>query len=480
MRYVILFSLCLLYGNIFSQISRIKDQKYEAVWDQGVPFLPEDEYITELTNQLTFDSLLLNNKNTDKKSVKLCREIGIALYNRGFYNEADWYLSRVKDYVEYVGIEPEKKEKEEVKEEPENKLDQEEIESLKNDQKILNSLPSSYDNLSMSEMEKMAKVIDSQIKNLIAERDTLIKNNASQEIIETKNGTIKTLKKEKEIIDLSIDKKELKNDNKILGIERDELKSYLIWAIIVGSVLFMIILILLQRKTIKVQDKEIDMQIKDINTKNTYLEHAARIIRHDMHSGINTYIPRGISSLEKRLTQEDIKNLKIDSPIKMIKEGLDHTQKVYKSVYEFTNLVKQNAKFDRELSDIKILLDNYFSKTSYKNQVVIKDTVDLNVNPVLFCNAIDNLVKNGLKYNKSENKEVSIFIEGKYLIVQDNGIGMDEKGFIKNIETSKKNEKNEMGLGINISMAILKEHGFELSCEKNNIGTKMKIKIKND
>jgi PAS domain S-box-containing protein len=37
-------------------------------------------------------------------------------------------------------------------------------------------------------------------------------------------------------------------------------------------------------------------QRKEIEKKNTYLEHAAKILRHDMHSGINTYMPRGLSS----------------------------------------------------------------------------------------------------------------------------------------------------------------------------------------
>ena len=54
-------------------------------------------------------------------------------------------------------------------------------------------------------------------------------------------------------------------------------------------------------------------QSEELEQKNTYLEHAAKILRHDMHSGINTYIPRGVSSLERRLTEEDIKKLKISS-----------------------------------------------------------------------------------------------------------------------------------------------------------------------
>ena len=56
---------------------------------------------------------------------------------------------------------------------------------------------------------------------------------------------------------------------------------------------------------------------QEIRKKNTYLEHAAKILRHDMHSGINTYIPRGISSLKRRLRDETIKSLQLEAPLKM-------------------------------------------------------------------------------------------------------------------------------------------------------------------
>jgi PAS domain S-box-containing protein len=224
------------------------------------------------------------------------------------------------------------------------------------------------------------------------------------------------------------------------------------------------------------------LQQIEIEKKNTYLEHAAKIIRHDMHSGINTYIPRGVNSLERRLTPEDIKKLKIEAPLKMIREGLTHTQKVYKGVYEFTNLVKKDAIFHTSPHDLKEILLSYLNSTSYKSQVLISDLVKTDVNDSLFCTAVDNLIRNGLKYNDSDTKVVKIFMESdNTIIIQDNGRGMSQMDFeyLSRPYVRKEGQRETgTGLGLNICLAIMEEHGFELTCEKNNIGTKMKIKIK--
>ena len=99
-----------------------------------------------------------------------------------------------------------------------------------------------------------------------------------------------------------------------------------------------------------------------LNNKNTYLEHAAKILRHDMHSGINTYIPRGIKSLERRIKPEQVKEMKIESSLRLIKDGLDHAQRVYRGVYEFTNLVKENAVLEKEEHNLGDILKDYLRK----------------------------------------------------------------------------------------------------------------------
>lgn len=472
-------------STIFNKIN-----SYEAVWDQGLPILLEDENIMNLIKKIDDKSIDDVNKMTDDQ-VRLYRELGVEFYNKGLYQEADFYLSKIKNYSEVKGVKLKEvfrdseyynnlsQIRKEIKEELDKEyqlstkelnssLSLDELQSLKKDTEFLKSLPNSFDNLSKEDLNNLSKQIDNQIKKLIKERDNLIKNNGSNELIDSKNTNIKSLKKEKQVIDLSIDKEILKE-------EKGVIKKWLWVTASILALLILSILAILQRKTIIIQDAEIEKQIQDINKKNTYLEHAARIIRHDMHSGINTYIPRGINSLEKRLNPDEIKNLKIDGSVKMIKEGLNHTQKVYKSVYEFTNLVKQNVVLEKSEINLKELIEKNIINTSYLTQVEISDLPISNVNETLFWNAIDNIIKNGLKYNKSENKLVKIYLEDNSIIIEDNGIGLSKNKFDKILKLS--NSNNESGLGLNITNAILVEHGFELDCEQVKTGTKMKIKL---
>jgi signal transduction histidine kinase len=367
-------------------------------------------------------------------------------------------------------------------------LSQDDVKLLEEDIKFMTDLPNSYDDLPKEDLKNVLVQIDNKIAQLRQEIDNLIKARANEEVIKAKKGTLTGLEKEKNIINLTLTGGDLKDangnligENGDLKIQQDKLKKYLYISLSVLVLLGLVIAVVLQRKRIQVQDVEIGDQLNEINKKNSYLEHAARIIRHDMHSGINTYMPRGISSLEKRLTVEDIQKLKIEGPLKMIKEGLNHTQRVYKSVYEFTNLVKQNVVLNKSLVDAKDLIQKYISSNSYSAQVEIADLGQLEVNDILFCNAIENLIKNGLTYNDTAEKKVKIYLDDEFLIVEDNGRGFTQKQFDKHLKkyAAKKDRKeDEKGLGLNICVAILEEHGFGITCDRIETGTKMKIKIK--
>ena len=227
---------------------------------------------------------------------------------------------------------------------------------------------------------------------------------------------------------------------------------------------------------------EIIETLNELDKKNTYLEHAAKILRHDMHSGINTYIPRGISSLERRISPEMLKQYKLDIPLRLLKEGLTHTQKVYKGVYEFTNLVKKDSELEREELDLKKILVDHLHSTAYSDSVIVEDLGKCEVNESLFCTAIDNLIRNGLKYNDSDTKWVKIYRNKNIINVEDNGRGISQDDFdsLSRPYVRKKGQaETGSGLGLNICVAILKEHGFSISCRKSKDGgTIISIQIK--
>jgi len=140
---------------------------------------------------------------------------------------------------------------------------------------------------------------------------------------------------------------------------------------------------------------------------------------------------------------------------------------------------------DKTECNLKQILDSYLNSTSYKSQVVIEDLGTGLVNDALFCTAVDNLIRNGLKYNDSPTKVVRIFIENGEVAIQDNGRGLTQEEFnhLSKPYTRKPGQtETGSGLGLNICVAILTEHGFTISCDKNEIGTKLKINMgmKND
>lgn len=224
-----------------------------------------------------------------------------------------------------------------------------------------------------------------------------------------------------------------------------------------------------------IKDKEI------ISQKNIYLEHAAKIIRHDMHSGINTYIPRGYKSLIRKIPENIVKEYRLEPSLKLLSEGIEHAQKVYGGVYAFTNLVKEDSVLEKEEVSLSIILADYICGTAYSDQVIIKDLAKKSVNPSLFCTAINNFIKNGLKYNDSETKFVKVYMENdNVLCIEDNGRGLTKEEFLLYSKPyiRKENQKEPgSGLGLNIANSILKEHNFSITCEKISTGTIIRINL---
>ena len=223
------------------------------------------------------------------------------------------------------------------------------------------------------------------------------------------------------------------------------------------------------------------MKIKEqLFQKKVYLEYSNKIIRHDMHSGINTYIPRGLKMLKKRLPEELISELKLGGALKLLENGLAHTQMVYKGVYAFTTLTREEGSLPTELFDFQDRLGYYLKLTAYFSSVELESLPKLKGNESLFCTAVDNFIRNGLKYNESKAKKVKVYFADNCVVVEDNGIGMSQEEFDYFCLPYKRKENNYdtgSGLGLNIAVAIMREHDCDIKVTKLEQGTRISLNV---
>lgn len=118
----------------------------------------------------------------------------------------------------------------------------------------------------------------------------------------------------------------------------------------------------------------------------------------------------------------------------------------------------------------------------------LNDEIILNADPVKIKILLRNLIENGIKYNESIEKRITINLQedSKWIVVEvsDNGIGISGE-HIKNIcdpffrvEDSRNKKFAGLGLGMNITHEIIRMHGGDLSIEsKLGKGSKFIIKI---
>lgn len=227
--------------------------------------------------------------------------------------------------------------------------------------------------------------------------------------------------------------------------------------------------------TERVREKEALQQ------KKVFLEHTAKIIRHDMHSGINTYIPRGVKSLLRNLPKDVIKKYKLEGSIKLLEEGIAYSQKVYKGVYAFTSLVKEDSILETEYCNIQKALVEHISGSAYASRVHVKEIGSFPVHKVLFCTAVDNLIKGGIRFNERDEKRVDVYLEKpSTLCIKDNGVGLSKQEFLLYCKPYLRKDTAETaprGLDLNIAVAILEDHGFSVMPERLAEGTVFRINL---
>jgi len=237
------------------------------------------------------------------------------------------------------------------------------------------------------------------------------------------------------------------------------------------------------------------LKIRDITelTKNTssdtkiiQLNAVSHILQHDLKSAADdlTFVLDYLLEYEYDYTKA-IKNTEIDI-LKFFQQALNKNKITSEALKDWLAFINSGILY-KEYTNITKLI-KATARNNLKNNVEIAVS---NFFPNLFINKnqikilIDNLIKNGIKYNNKQIKKIKVFYSKKEeaIIIKDNGIGFPVDRFESLLKPFERgtNGYTGMGLGLTICNQIVKNHGWSLKVEaKSNIYTKMYIVLKNN
>ncbi|AXX16405.1 PAS domain S-box protein [Leptospira borgpetersenii] len=220
---------------------------------------------------------------------------------------------------------------------------------------------------------------------------------------------------------------------------------------------------------------QLENMTKELQRSNSDLEDFAFIASHDLQEPL-----RKIKAFGDRLLK---RNSNLDS------ESVDYLQRMFFSAHRLSNLIEGLLSYSRiksrakpfQLVDLrKILKDSIGDLEIYikeKNARVVDSEIGFAwCDPFQMGTVFQNLIKNGIKFNQSENPEVNIRciphpIEPNWIQITfaDNGIGFDKKHdgkiftLFQRLHSREDYEGN--GIGLAVCKKIIEFHGGRIYAE---------------
>lgn len=237
---------------------------------------------------------------------------------------------------------------------------------------------------------------------------------------------------------------------------------------------------------LELEQKNENIERNNMKLKRAYdeLERFSHIISHDLKTplrNMNTYAS---------LLQRDVQNKK-DSKV------LEYSDNIRSNGLKLTNMINdvlaysklnafQNSKRELiQLKEIIVPIKNSLKQIYPNSEVELKSDGKLFSSSTKLTMLFQNLIENGLKYNKSTNKKVTVYFNSKQrhnvITVTDNGIGIPEEYqeqiFKLFSRLHSDGEFEGTGIGLSTCKKIVEEHlNGELTVSSiPNKGTTFKI-----
>jgi two-component system osmolarity sensor histidine kinase EnvZ len=207
-----------------------------------------------------------------------------------------------------------------------------------------------------------------------------------------------------------------------------------------------------------------------------------RIMRHlnqrsEMLSGISHDLRTPLTRLKLQLSF-----VKDEELSKKMSSDIDEMEKMLNEYLQFTSssYLEKNETFD-----ISELIESTINK--YDNDNISKELVPrvyMNGRKNLIQRSLNNIINNSIKYANKINLRLSKENNNIIITIDDDGIGIPKneyqnvfKPFYK-LDKSRGDSKSSVGLGLSITLDVIKSHGGNIVLEKSPLnGLRVKVSL---
>ncbi|HLP50232.1 MAG TPA: ATP-binding protein [Chitinophagales bacterium] len=221
---------------------------------------------------------------------------------------------------------------------------------------------------------------------------------------------------------------------------------------------------------LKQAQSELEVKAKNLAQSNKELEEFAYIVSHDMKQPIRTII-----SYLSLLKKKHFEKLPADAQefVTFSIDGANKMSDLIRDILQYSKLEQEIAMVpDVPLNDIvNKVLAGLRDTIEKNNATVVCDPLPaITCNQTMVTELFQNLIENGIKYNLSEKKVVTVKVEDKVsewlFSISDNGIGFDQQyseqifKIFKRLHTD--DEFQGTGIGLSICAKVVEKHGGKI------------------
>lgn len=221
----------------------------------------------------------------------------------------------------------------------------------------------------------------------------------------------------------------------------------------------------------KAAEKQRESLIAKLAESNTELERFAYIASHDMQEPL-----RMINNFSHLIAEEYTDKLNDEGKeyIDFVRTGAERMQAMVDDLLEYARIGSNNTQrvLVNAADEVKHVIENLSARIKEcKADVSHDDLPTFKGNPVQFMRLLQNLICNGLKYQKQDNApKIHIAVQDKggnwCFSVQDNGIGIDEEFINLVFDPFKRlhswDEYKGTGIGLAVCKKIVENHNGKI------------------